>query len=184
LEVSIPYVQSKIKLGFLGRNFEHKNTGIFPKILRLLRRDYGLDVAIYVTFTQEEWERCSEDFRTTVKNVGPLLAAQCPDFYEQMDGIIFPSLLECFSITPLEAMAMNKPLFASDRPFNRDVCQDKAHYFDPTSPISAARVIAEFFLSGNFNSSKLQTARDYAMSFSSPRIRAEQYLDLMHRAAQ
>ena len=61
-----------------------------------------------------------------------------------MDAIIFPSLLECFSATPLEAMAMEKPFFASDREFIRDVCSDYALYFDPEDPISAANVINDY----------------------------------------
>jgi glycosyltransferase involved in cell wall biosynthesis len=178
-----PNSDSKLKLGFVGRNYLHKNTRIFPAIINLLKDNYGIDAVIYVTFTDDEWSSCDDNFRLSVTNVGPLFVTQCPTFYRKIDGVIFPSLLECFSATPLEAMAMEKPLFASDRPFNRDVCQEHAHYFDPLSPESAAEAIARVFLSGGPNQAALRVAREHAFNFSNPRKRAEQYLALLMQAA-
>jgi glycosyltransferase involved in cell wall biosynthesis len=96
-----------------------------------------------------------------------------------MDAVIFPSLLECFSATPLEAMVMGKPLFASDRPFNREVCHSHAHYFDPLSPASAATAIAKVFANGVADPRALQIARDHAIHFSNPKERAKEYLSLL-----
>lgn len=180
--VAVPDTCSDIKLGFVGRNYAHKNTSIFPAIIDLLLREHGIKASIYVTFTDEEWAACDNAFRAAVTNIGPLFVAQCPTFYSRMDAVIFPSLLECFSATPLEAMAMEKPLFASDRPFTRDVCQGHAHYFDPLSPASAAKAIAQFFLSGKSNSDRLRAAREYAINFSSPKERAEKYLALLEQS--
>lgn len=181
--VAVPDTGADIKLGFVGRNYAHKNTWIFPALIDLLRRDHGIKASIYVTFTDEEWAACDDAFRAAVTNVGPLFVAQCPTFYRRMDAVIFPSLLECFSATPLEAMAMQKPLFASDRPFNRDVCQGHAHYFDPLSPASAAQAIAQVFLGGGPNPDALRAAREHAINFSSPKERAQQYLALLMQAA-
>lgn len=181
--VAVADTGADIKLGFVGRNYAHKNTRIFPAIIEILHRDHGINASIYVTFTDEEWAACDDAFRAAVINVGPLFVAQCPSFYKQMDGVIFPSLLECFSATPLEAMAMEKPLFASDRPFNRDVCQGHAYYFDPLAPTSAAQAIAQVFLSGAPNPNALRAAREHAINFSSPKERAEQYLALLTQAA-
>lgn len=182
--VEVPDVSVDIKLGFVGRNYSHKNTRIFPAVVDALQRVHGIKARIYVTFTDEEWAACDESFRATVTNVGPLFVAQCPSFYSCMDAVIFPSLLECFSATPLEAMAMKKPLFASDRPFNRDVCQAHAHYFDPLSPESAAQAIAEVFAGGGPSESALQAAHDHAVHFSSPKERAEKYLALLMQCAR
>jgi len=182
-EVAMTDTGANIKLGFVGRNYAHKNTCIFPNVIKILRRDYGIEASIFVTFSDEEWAACNDAFRASVFNVGPLFVAQCPTFYSRMDAVIFPSLLECFSATPLEAMAMEKPLFASDRPFNRDVCQGHAHYFDPLSPASAAQAIAQLFLNGGPDPDALRVAREHATNFSSPKERAEQYLTLLMQAA-
>lgn len=181
-DLSILESSSGIKLGFVGRNYQHKNTYIFPEIIEILSRKYGLKVNIYVTFTEKEWTECDYNFRSSVINVGKLSVAQCPKFYEQMDGIIFPSLLECFSATPLEAMAMEKPLFVSDREFNRDVCQQYGYYFDPLCPSSAAEIIAKVFLDDGLDRQALSAARQHAFNFSSANERAERYMDLIMQA--
>lgn len=182
LPVDVPQGACDLRLGFLGRNYMHKNTAIFPAIANALEISHGIKARFYVTFTDEEWKACSHQFRDVCINVGQLSVAQCPSFYKALDGVVFPSLLECFSATPLEAMAMEKPLFASDRPFNRDVCDEHAHYFDPLSPVSAAQAIAQVFLNGSPRPEALRAAREHAINFSSPRKRAEQYLALLMQA--
>ena len=180
LPISIDMVDERLKLGFVGRNYPHKNTKIFPEVLRLLEKNHGLKASIYVTFNEKEWGEADADFRKNIINVGALTVAQCPSFYEQMDGVIFPSLLECFSATPLEAMAMEKIIFASDRPFNRNVCREYAYYFDPKSPEMAAKVITEANACGAFRDpEKLLNAKNHAIGFSNPVNRAEEYLQFL-----
>ena len=97
-----------------------------------------------------------------------------------MDAIIFPSLLECFSATPLEAMAMGKPVFVSDTPFNRDVCGDYGIYFNPHDSSEAAFKIYEFFnKSFDFQQDFLRSAREHALNFSSPTGRAIRYIEII-----
>lgn len=177
--IYVPKAEGCLRLGYLGRNYVHKNTSIFPAIALLLEQNYGIKVRFYVTFTEEEWDACPASFRAICINVGKLSVAECPSFYSSLDAVVFPSLLECFSATPLEAMAMKKPLFVSDRPFNRDVCGVHAHYFDPLSAASAAQAIANVFLQGEPDHAALQAARDHAINFSSPRKRAEKFLALL-----
>lgn len=177
--VDLPKVDGYLRLGFLGRNYVHKNTAIFPAIVAELDRKHGIKARVYVTFTDAEWAACTPEFRAVCINVGQLTVAQCPSFYQALDAVVFPSLLECFSATPLESMVMEKPLFASDRPFNRDICGTHAHYFDPFLPASAAQAIARFFCFAPKNLAALRAAREHALQFSNPRDRAEKYLALM-----
>lgn len=177
-KVVLPRSDVDLKLGFVGRNYPHKNTSIFPMISDALEKIYGIKVKFYVTFNDDEWDACSEEFKRVCINVGALKVSECPSFYEQVDGVIFPSLLECFSATPLEAMAMKRPLFVSDRPFNRDVCQNHANYFDPLSAASAANTISEYFCDPH-NDMRLDKTRGYAINFSNPVTRARDYLALL-----
>lgn len=181
--VTVADTSCDIRLGFVGRNYAHKNTSIFPALIDILRRDHGINTSIHVTFTDEEWAACGDAFRAAVSNVGPLFVAQCPLFYRSMDAVIFPSLLECFSATPLEAMVMERPLFASDRPFNRDVCAGHAHYFDPMDPADAAAKIAAYLRDKKQGTTGLKAAREHALSFSNASDRARQYLELLVAAA-
>jgi glycosyltransferase involved in cell wall biosynthesis len=168
----------QLTLGFLGRNYTHKNTIILSQIRKLLRERYQLSVRMLVTFTDEEWESCTGEFRDEVVNVGAISVVQCPSFYRSLDGLIFPSLLECFSATPLEALAMEVPLFASDRPFVRDVCLDFAEYFDPHSPENAADKIYKFY-QAPLNIDRLRKGREYVLNFSSPKERVLSYLKII-----
>lgn len=169
-------------IGFVGRDYPHKNTVIFPQIKKNLLAKYSIDVDFYVTLSDEEWQLKSEDFRRVINNVGVLSVAQCPSFYKEMDAVIFPSLLECFSATPLEAMAMEKPLFASSRDFVRDVCGNHALYFDPMSPDSAADIIAWYIKNrAGGDQSLLSDARQYAESFSNAKQRAVDYVAIIQK---
>lgn len=175
----MPDAQGALRLGFLGRNYLHKNTAIFPQIVDALKRDHDIDAKFYVTFKEEEWQACTPEFQVACVNVGPLSIAQCPNFYKNLDAVVFPSFLECFSATPIEAMVMERPLFASDRPFNRDVCMNHAQYFDPHQPEMAAAQISAMFRNGGPDPVALRAARDHVLSFSSPAERASRYLTLL-----
>jgi glycosyltransferase involved in cell wall biosynthesis len=177
--IPFSFPSGKIRLGFVGRNYPHKNTSIFPKLARILREIHGIEIEFYVTFTDEEWLECGQEFRDCVRNVGALSVSQCPSFYQEMDGVVYPSLLECFSATPLESLAMGKILFASDRSFNRDVCGVHAIYFDPLDPGDAALKIARYFSSPAGHEPERESAAEHAMSFSNARKRSVDYLNLL-----
>lgn len=170
-----------ISLGIVTRDYPHKNIGILPAVAQILESKHNLKLHFYTTLNELEWSARDEFFKKYVSTVGSLSPDQCPSFYQQIDGVVFPSLLECFSATPLEAMVMTKPLFASDRGFVRDVCADYAVYFDPLDAEDIALKIADYF-KVNFNHTEpLQKARNHALNFSSARGRAEQYLEIIQQ---
>lgn len=177
--VSIPDADGCLRIGFVGRNYPHKNTKIFPEVQRFLIEKYGIRSKFYVTFTDDEWVGAGEDFRKCCFNVGVLTVPQCPSFYDSMDAVIFPSMLECFSATPLEAMIMRKPLFASNMSFNHNICLDYATYFDPRSAESAADAMGKYFIKDNSDQGLLSAAYFHAINFSSPKDRALKYCNLM-----
>lgn len=183
-KISIPKIKNvDLILGFVGRNYLHKNTMIFPKVAEILKNSYNINVKFYVTFTELEWSLCSNDFYKYCYNVGPLEVNQCPNFYKSVDAIVFPSLIESFSITPLEAMAMGKPLFASNRFFNKEICSSHAYYFDPLRPKSLASKINYFIKSGGQTNFQKKAARKHALSFSNPRKRALDYINIINNFA-
>lgn len=180
--VVIPKRENRLKLGVVSKNYPHKNLKCFPLIQEILRKEYALEADFFVTFTDEEWAECNEQFRRSVRNVGPLTLAQCPTFYQALDGVVFPSLLECFSAVPLETMMMKKPLFASNLPFMVDICNQYAIYVDPLSPQDIAKNIYTWF-------QKIETERDaflqeaysFSMSYPDATARAVKYLDILRQ---
>jgi glycosyltransferase involved in cell wall biosynthesis len=167
---------SGINIGYLGRNYPHKNLIILPEVLYILRNEFKLNVNFYVTLTESEWETCSLNFKKSINNVGSLSLPQCPSYFKELDGVILPSLLECFSATPLEALIMGKPIFLSDRQFNKDVIGDFGIYFDPLDVLDIANSINNYFTSGKYNNS----SKEYACSFSNARNRMEEYIKILN----
>lgn len=179
-KISFEKTSADLHLGIISRNYKHKNLSILPDVAKLLLNKYNLHVNFYVTFNQIEWSVQSKDFKQNIINVGTLLPNECPSFYQKIDGVIFPSLLECFSATPLEALIMKKILFASDRDFVRDVCGNYAIYFDPLNIDSIAKVIVSYFHSDKNYSEYLENARNHAINFSNARNRALKYLEIIN----
>lgn len=182
----IPPLPEKIgkKLGIISRNYPHKNLSVLPVVKQILKSVYNFDISFYVTFQPDEWGNLDFIFQESIHNVGGLTLSQCPSFYNAMDGVIFPSLLECFSAVPLEAMISKRPLFASDLSFIRDVCDTHCQYFDPHNPRDIARAIFEYFERSELgNEKQIELAYQHARHFPPPEKRAEEYLNIVREFA-
>jgi glycosyltransferase involved in cell wall biosynthesis len=57
-----------------------------------------------------------------------------PQLYSGAAGFVYPSVYEGFGLPPLEAMACGCPVAVSDIPAHREVCGNRAIYFDPFTP--------------------------------------------------
>lgn len=171
---------NNIKLGIISRNYPHKNLKVLPHVKSILASEFNLDVDIYVTFTQEEFLGCDDYFKENIYNIGPLKLSQCPSFYNELDGVIFPSLLECFSAVPIETMMQKKPLFASDLPFIRDCCKEHAIYFDPLDPMNIASAISTFYKKTIVERSQhTLDASDFVNMYPNSNMRALSYLEII-----
>jgi glycosyltransferase involved in cell wall biosynthesis len=182
-KVPMPHTPGMLRIGYLGRDYPHKNTEYLALLGERLDAQWGIKSEIFVTFTGSEWARKSPRFRARVHNIGPLRIAQAPSFYAEVDVVVFPSLLECFSVTPLEAMLMRRPLFASNRAFVRDVCGEHARYIDPFDPNNGAAELASYSRVAHSPAEirRLDVAAAHASAFTNSRGRALAYLDLIRR---
>lgn len=181
--LKLPLQLGRLRLGVISRNYPHKNLAILAEVKHCLMKTYNRDVDIFVTFSSEEWAACDDRFREKVVNVGSLTLSQCPTFYSAMDGVVFPSLLECFSAVPIETMIVNRPLFASNLSFIRDVCGDHCRYFDPLDPFDIARVIDAYFcLSVSERALHCKDALTHVQRYPGPQERAAKYLSVIQQA--
>lgn len=173
-----------VKIGYISRNYPHKNLGILLEVAKELAKFDGLKFKFYVTLTDAEWATCSEEYRAHIENVGSLTVAQCPTFYQAMDGVIFTSLLECFSATPLEALFMRRPLFASNRGFVLDCCGDHATYFEPLDPKDIAIKIFEWYFlkDADTKNQQIEKAYHHVCSLPNSKNRALNYMNLIKKS--
>lgn len=137
----------------LGAGYPHKNHALIGWVAKILEtRLVGCPWQFVVTLKPDDalWLRLADEFRKAgmsdrLKNLGVIPVSECAVAYESATMVFHPSLLEVFSATYVETMAMKRPLAVSDRPFAREVCGDAAEYFDPLSPESAADAIVRIF---------------------------------------
>lgn len=76
-----------------------------------------------------------------IMNLGPVPEADIPACLARSEGLLFPTRMESFSGTYLDAMQAGLPILTSDLDFAHEVCGDAAVYFDPTSPKAMAEAI-------------------------------------------
>ncbi|PNH94613.1 glycosyltransferase [Vibrio diazotrophicus] len=172
-------IKTKFTFGFVGRAYSHKNLEVISKVDSILKSKYKLDVDYLFTLDNDEFERIGFSKNSNFRTVGSISISQCPAFYEYIDSLIFPSLLECFSATPIEAMYMGKPVFASDLSFVREICKDSAIYFDPT----CAEDIAEKIYLNIANKETIRrnviSAKKLVGNLPNAKDRADSYLSLI-----
>ena len=178
--LEMPAKRSTFRFGYPARNYPHKNIQILPEVRTLLRDKYGIDIEIIVTLSDGEWQRLNSDSQRELVNVGPLSLSQLPSFYSQVDGVIFPSLLECFSAVPIEALACGKPLFASNRPFVRCEVGDYAYYFDPVDANDIAEIIARALSGTSWREhTRLRSGAEFIWSMYGSSKRTAGYLSVL-----
>lgn len=138
----------------LAADHVHKNLGIVPEVCALLMQKYQQKVRFVLTVPENSrtWEKIHAQAKALgvgefVLNVGVLNTNACIQWYQSSNLVFLPTLLEVFSATYLEAMAIGLPIVTSDRMFARDACGDAALYCDPCDPQDAARVIDELIRS-------------------------------------
>lgn len=172
-----------IKLGIVTRDYPHKNLDFLPQVAIELERISSKKYRFFVTLNDIEWSKRDLLFQEYVTNVGAIDIAQCPAFYKAMDAVFFPSLLECFSVTPLEAMVMQRPLFASNRRFVWDCCAEHAIYFEPIDPLEAAQQVFSWFEGSDSTVRKQHVERAYHHVLSLPGSydRASAYIEIIKK---
>ena len=181
---SLNFDKSKLKysitLGFIGRAYSHKNISILKAVDQLLSEKYKLKCNFVFTFTEDEMKNCGFYELDNFFSVGTIKIAQCPKFYQLLDALVFPSLLECFSASPIEAMKMRTTVIASNYPFVTEVCQDAAFYFDALDINSIADTIADALSNGTLMEEKKELGLTLVKGLPTAKERAFAYLNIIN----
>lgn len=143
--VRLPDHGGDLSLGVVAANHPHKNLAVFPEVRHILRTRHGIEASFFVTLSDTEWDELASEMKSEVVNLGSLGIAESAAVTAQLDAVVLPTLLECFSATPIEAMAVGTPLFASDLATISETVGAYAVYFDPEDPADIASKIAHAF---------------------------------------
>ncbi len=170
-----------ITLGFIGRPYVHKNIEILEEVNRILINHFGFNVNFLFTFSELEMRALGFDKVDNFHTVGAINVNQCPNFYKSIDALVFPSLLECFSVSPIEALKTNTTVIASNYLFVREVCKDAAFYFDATDSQDIAKVINNAFLNQDMRNEKKLMGTKIVEELPTAKDRATSYLDIIYK---
>ncbi|TWI86934.1 glycosyltransferase [Chitinophaga japonensis] len=126
----------------VSANYLHKNLRIIPAVIDYLVKTYpGFKFRFVLTVGRQELSGITDFHNEYVVLLGKVDVHDCPNLYRQVDALFLPTLVECFSVSYVEAMKMNKVILTSDLPFATGVCRDAALYFNPLSPEDIGDVI-------------------------------------------
>lgn len=173
----------EVLLAYPTRDYPHKNLEFLPELSLAASTGTSRTLRFVVTLTDQEWAARSESFRRCCINVGALPVRSIGPLLRGVDGVCFPSLLESFSATPIEAMALGVPLFASDRDFVRGICGDGATYFDPINAEAAAHSVVDALESGEAKQ-RAEDAIETVAALPTATSRAIEYATLLQEPAR
>ncbi|MGF1670524.1 MAG: glycosyltransferase, partial [Balneolaceae bacterium] len=94
------------------------------------------------------------------------------------DALFMPTLLECFSASYAEAMAMEKPILTSDLGFARTVCEDAALYFNPVDAKDISEKIRDLVKNRPLQQQLAVNGKKRLSDFSDAEDRAIKYLEI------
>jgi glycosyltransferase involved in cell wall biosynthesis len=150
----------------IGANYPHKNLEILPKVRDTLRK-YKFDFRIHLTIRQEDFRSKFHDEKNFI-NHGEVPLSKLASIYQKGSVLLFPTLLECFSATYLEAAYFYLPILTSDLPFAKTICGNHAEYFDPTDSEEIAKKIFTIYKDKNLYANLSKKSRKiYENSISS-----------------
>ena len=125
----------------VAANYPHKNLSILKEVSKKLKEE-SIDFKIHLTIDEKSYKNgFSRD--PVFINHGKLSLNSLAKLYQKGHLLLFPTLLECFSATYLEASYFKIPILTSDLPFAHTICEKNVKYFNPLDPSSIVNEITE-----------------------------------------
>lgn len=169
---------SELRLLTVSSYYPHKNLEIIKPLIKILEEKGLTGFKFVLTLPAEKFDMFFGDLKDWVINVGPVPIEECPSLYRECDFMFLPTLLECFSASYVEAMAMRKPILTSDMSFAHTVCQDAAVYFDPLDPGDIANKIIDLHANPDKQELLRDRGKQILRSYNYPEDRARSFLEI------
>lgn len=135
---------------YVSSMYRHKNVENLIKGFEILKDKFKFPGQLVLVGKKDHF---SQEIAKKVKDIGfeksvimPGIKTYVTDeeitaLRKSAAAYVFPSLMEGFSLTPLESMALGLPTVISDIPCHREIYRDCTMYFDPHKPEMIAEKI-------------------------------------------
>jgi len=175
--------KNEIRSLTLSSYYPHKNLEIIEDIIDILLNKNIHNYKFVLTIPHDVFkEKFKPKYYPYIYNVGPVPVKECPSLYRECDFMFLPTLLECFSASYAEAMAMQKPILTSNLGFARTVCKDAAVYFDPLNANQIAEKLLWLSENEEIQNDLITNGLTILSDFKTAKDRAEQFLDICREA--
>ncbi len=173
-----------INIFCLSAAYPHKNLSIIPEVAYYLKTNHNLKCNFILTIPENsdinkkiKSKSRRFDVIEMITNVGVLKLNECIEYFKTADIIFLPTLLEVFSATYVEAMAMARPIVTTDLPFAHEVCGNAALYYSPRSAENAAESISLILNNEALRQELVQRGIDRLATFPTPDEKHQMLLD-------
>ena len=120
---------------YTGNLYPHKNVEVIIKALKFLPQIKLKIICARNFFSQKIEELISKyNLNSQVEFLGYVPDNEFKKIYSKALALVHPSLMEGFSLTGLEAMALNCPVISSNSSCLPEIYQNSVLYFDPADP--------------------------------------------------
>ena len=174
----------------LSAAYRHKNLDLIPKVALYLKTNNFPNCKFILTIPKDgeinkEIEAACLQLGVSdmVINTGPIKLQECLHWYKKADAVFLPTLLEVFSATYVEAMAMARPIVTTDLDFAHDVCGDAALYFKPADAVSAAEALIKLFNDKELSNQLTERGRKQLALFPNPEHKHQMIFDWLYSIA-
>ena len=120
---------------YTGNLYPHKNVKVIIEALRLLP-NIKLKIICARNYFTNRIEKLAKKYHVykQIEFLGFIPDTEFKKIYSQAIALVHPSLMEGFSLTGLEAMALGCPVISSNSSCLPEIYQDSVLYFDPNNP--------------------------------------------------
>lgn len=179
-KINVNLKEFDFNLLYVGSNYPHKNLNNLNNSLNYASEIIKKKIGIFFTLSDIDFNRLNNELKEKSINLGYVEPKKLKNLYSQIDAVIFPSLAESFSITPIETMYCMKPLLASNRDFIKEFCHKIPYYFNPDSSKSIGLAIVKCLKEQNKNINRLIQGKKISNKFANDDLRASKYLKIIN----
>jgi glycosyltransferase involved in cell wall biosynthesis len=176
---------SALTLLYPSRIYLYKNHDMLIELAELIRDNDDLNYKLRVTVDENlplgakfTHTVRSRGLTSIIENIGEVTPSDLVAEYLASDGMIFPSNFETFGNPMLEAMCLDVPVVAAERPYARAISNDAAEYFEPDDLSSVVDALLRF-KDKDRRDDLVKLARARATEFPSWSQVVTKYIDLL-----